>query len=156
MKLNGLTPGTVLNPGTAPVAAKAVLPTTGPLKGVLVAAQSQKASGTGAVGSDTALPTGTVLYTIKLDLLDTAAPGVVFDGSAGGFALKSGGLRNKAGTAVVNPSEVGIGKLETRRVVVALRLAVVGLLALFGRDSRDGGAGRIAVDDGRARRRRRR
>ena len=51
--------------------------------GMLVAAQSQKASGAGAVATDTAL-----------------APG--------------GGLRNRAGTAVVSASQVAIGKLEVR------------------------------------------
>ncbi|MCU1278989.1 MAG: Fibronectin type domain protein [bacterium] len=115
VKLKTLTPGTVLGAGSAPVAAKAVLPTAGPLKGVLVSAQSQKASGTGAITTDTALPASTVLYTIKLDLLDTAAPGVVFDGTASGFMLKSGGLRNKAGTAVVNANEINIGKLEVQQ-----------------------------------------
>jgi hypothetical protein len=115
VKLNGLVPGTALNPGSSPVAAKAVLPTAGPLKGVLVAAQSQKASGTGAVANDTALPAGTVLYTIKLDLLDNSAPGVVFDGTAKMFVLKSGGLRSKSGDAVVNASDVAIGKLEVQQ-----------------------------------------
>ncbi len=113
--LNTMTPGTALNAGSAPVAAKAVLPTAGPMKGVLVSAQSQKASGTGAVTTDTALPAGTVLYSIKLDLLDSAAPGVVFDGTAAGFGLKSGGLRNLAGNAVVNANEVTIGKLEVQQ-----------------------------------------
>jgi hypothetical protein len=112
VKLEGQTPGTALNPGSAPVAALATLPTSGPLAGVLVSAQSQKASGTGAVAADTALAAGAVLYTIKLDLLDNSAPGIVFDGTASGFALKSGGLRSKTGTAVVAPADVAIGKLE--------------------------------------------
>jgi hypothetical protein len=115
VKLDGMTPGTALAAGTAPVAAKAVLPTSGPLKGVLVAAQSQKASGAGAVAGDTALAAGAVLYSIKLDLLDSAAPGVVFDGTAGGFALKSGGLINKTGNAVVAPADVKLGKLEVQQ-----------------------------------------
>jgi len=115
VKLSALTPGTALNAGSAPVAAKAILPTGGPLKGVLVAAQSQKASGTGAVAGDTALTAGAVLYTIKLDLLDTSAPGVVFDGTASGFVLKSGGLVNKTGNAVVAPADVKIGKLEVQQ-----------------------------------------
>lgn len=112
VKLEGQTPGTALSPGSAPVAAMAALPTSGPLAGVLVTGQSQKASGTGAVATDTALAAGAVLYTIKLDLLDSSAPGVVFDGSASAFALKSGGLRSKTGTAVVGPTDVAIGKLE--------------------------------------------
>jgi hypothetical protein len=115
VKLSGMTPGTALNPGSAPAAANAVLPTSGPLKGVLVAAQSQKASGTGAVTGDTALAAGAVIYTITLDLLDTSAPGVVFDGTASGFVLKSGGLLNKTGTAVVAPADVQLGKLEVQQ-----------------------------------------
>jgi hypothetical protein len=111
--LEPLVPGTALSPGTSPVAAKAVLPTAGPLQGVLVAAQSQKGSGTGAVTGDTTLQPGAVLFTIKLDLAPaTAAPGVVFDGTAAGFALPSGGLRSRVGAAVVNANEVAIGKLE--------------------------------------------
>jgi Big-like domain-containing protein len=115
VKLASLTPGTALNPGSAPAAAKALLPASGPLKGVLVAAQSQKASGTGAVATDTALAAGAVIYTLTLDLLDSSAPGVVFDGTAAGFVLKSGGLRDKTGTAVVSPADVKIGKLEVQQ-----------------------------------------
>jgi hypothetical protein len=115
VKLEGLTAGAALNPGSAPVAAKAVLPTAGPLKGVLVAAQSQKASGTGAVTADTALTKGAVIFTVTLDLLDTSAPGVVFDGTAAGFVLKSGGLLGKTGTAVVAPTDLKIGKLEVQQ-----------------------------------------
>ena len=111
--LNAQVPGTALSGGSSPTAAKALIPTSGPLKGVLVAAQSQKASGTGAVTSDTTLAAGAVIFTIKLDLAaTTAAPGIVFDGTAAGFSLPSGGLRNKIGAAVVNASEVSIGKLE--------------------------------------------
>jgi hypothetical protein len=115
VKLNGMTPGTALNAGSAPAAAKAVLPASGPLKGVLVAGQSQKASGTGAVAGDTALAAGAVLFSVKLDLLDNAAPGVVFDGSASGFTLKSGGLLGKTGNAVVAPTDVKMGKLEVQQ-----------------------------------------
>jgi hypothetical protein len=39
---------------------------------------------------------------------------VVFDGTAAGYALPSGGLRNRAGTAVVSAGQVAIGKLEVR------------------------------------------
>jgi hypothetical protein len=39
---------------------------------------------------------------------------VVFDGTATGFVLPSGGLRNKAGMSVVDASQVKIGKLELR------------------------------------------
>jgi hypothetical protein len=111
--LNALVAGTALSAGTATTAAKAVIPVKGPLNGVLVAAQSQKGAGTGAVTTDTVLATGAVIFTIKLDLgpLATTAPGVVFDGTAGGFMLPSGGLRDKTGATVVLPSEVSIGKL---------------------------------------------
>lgn len=111
--LNSMVPGTALSAGSATTAAKAVLPVKGPLNGVLVAAQSQKGAGTGAVTTDTVLAAGAVIFTIKLDLgpLATTAPGVVFDGTAAGFVLPSGGLRNKVGANVVLPTEVAIGKL---------------------------------------------
>jgi len=105
-------PGKALDPGSEPVAALSVLPTSGPLKGVLVTGQSQKAAGPGAVFTDTKLTEGAVLYSIKLNLLPGATPGPVFDGTAPGFGLRSGGLRDRQGTAVVQASELAIGKLE--------------------------------------------
>jgi hypothetical protein len=108
------TPGTVLSPGSAPVAASATMPGEGPMHGMLVVGLSQKATGTGAVATDTALPPGTVLYTIELDAVEPRHDGVVFDGTARGFVLPSGGLRNKAGMTVVDASQVKIGKLELR------------------------------------------
>lgn len=107
-------PGTVLSPGSAPVAASATMPGDGPLRGMLVVGLSQKATGTGAVATDTALPPRTVLYTIELDAIEPRHDGVVFDGTAKGFVLPSGGLRNKAGATVVDASQVAIGKLELR------------------------------------------
>jgi hypothetical protein len=112
VKLAVFTPGTALAAGSAPVAAKAELPTQGPLAGVLVTGQSQKASGAGAVATDTVLAPKAVLYTIELDVVEPLSGGVVFDGTARGFALPSGGLRNKAGLTIVDPSQVKIGKLE--------------------------------------------
>jgi hypothetical protein len=110
-----LTPGTALSPGSSPIAAKAILPSSGPLSGVLVSAQSQKATGAGAVPRDTTLPSGTLLYSLKLNLVPTGAPGVVFDGTKPWFTLPSGGLRDKNGTQVVNAAEVAIGALEVTR-----------------------------------------
>lgn len=108
------TPGPGLNPGSAPVAAGAAMPGEGPLRGVLVVGLSQKATGTGAVATDTALAPGTVLYTVELDAIEPRQDGVVFDGTAKGFVLPSGGLRNKAGMTVVDAGQVKIGKLELR------------------------------------------
>lgn len=112
--LGSFTPGTGLDPGQPPLAAQAVIPSHGPLAGMLATALSQKASGAGAVAGDTALAPGTVLYTVRLELAHGATAGVVFDGTAPGFALPSGGLRNRAGTAVVEAGQVGVGKLEVR------------------------------------------
>jgi hypothetical protein len=112
--LGSFTPGTGLDPGQPPRAAQAVIPTQGPLAGMLVTVQSQKASGAGAVTSDAALAPGTVLFTVRLELASGATAGVVFDGSSAGFTLPSGGLRNRAGTTVVEAGQVGIGKLEVR------------------------------------------
>jgi hypothetical protein len=113
VKLNGFTPGTALSAGTAPVAALAVIRTTGPLAHHLVAAQSQKASGTGAVTTDTTLAAGTSLYSIELGII--GENGVVFDGTAPGFVLTSGGLRNRVGNSVVDTRDVAIGRLEVNR-----------------------------------------
>jgi hypothetical protein len=112
--LGSFTPGTGLDPGQPPRAAQAVIPTQGPLAGMLVTVQSQKASGAGAIPSDAALAPGTVLFTVRLELASGATAGVVFDGSSAGFTLPSGGLRNRAGTTVVEAGQVGIGKLEVR------------------------------------------
>jgi hypothetical protein len=112
VKLADFKPGTALPAGANPPAAQALTPTVGPLAGMLVVAQSQKAAGDGAVATDTALAPGTVLLTIELDLLDNAHAGVVFDGTAAGFKLPSGGLRDRAGNTVVDAANVAIGKLE--------------------------------------------
>lgn len=112
VKLAELTPGTALDAGSAPPAARALIPTAGPLAGMLVAAQSQKASGTGAVAVDTQLAPSSVLFTLKLELVPGAAAGIVFDGTAADFALPSGGLRDRAGNTVVDAAGVSIGKLE--------------------------------------------
>ncbi|MDB4956969.1 MAG: Fibronectin type domain protein [Myxococcales bacterium] len=113
VKLAGFTPGAALDPGPAPLAAQAAMPTTGPLASLLVTGQSEKASRPGA--ADTLLAPGTVLYTITLDLIDGASPGLVFDGTVTGFRLPSGGLRNRAGLTIVEPKNVAIGKLEVMR-----------------------------------------
>ena len=112
VSLGTFTPGTALSPGSAPIAANAVIPTTGPLAANLVVAQSQKASGTGAVTTDTTLAPGTVLFTVELQLDPKASAGVVFDGLGSDFVLPSGGLLNRTGNAVVTAGQVGIGKLE--------------------------------------------
>ncbi len=104
-------PGTALNPGTTPIAAVGTFVRSGPLAHELVTAQSQKASGDGATPSDTTLQPGTVLYSVELAMVPHAH-GVVFDGSAAGFLLPSGGMRDRAGTAVVLANEVAIGRLE--------------------------------------------
>ncbi|HEX3477763.1 MAG TPA: hypothetical protein VHT91_22230 [Kofleriaceae bacterium] len=111
IRLGPFTPGKALDPGSAPTAAGAAIPGDGPLRGALVVGLSQKATGTGAVAADTALPPGTVLLTVELDAVQPFQEGVVFDGTAKNFALPSGGLRNKAGTTVVDAGQVKIGKL---------------------------------------------
>ncbi len=105
-------PGDALGAGSSPIAAVGKLPTTGPLAHQLVIAQSQKASGTGAVATNTTLPPGTVLLAFELDLVKGAPSGIVFDGTAADFVLPSGGMRDRAGTTVVDAKHVAIGKLE--------------------------------------------
>ena len=109
--LGDFTPGSALDPGSAPVAAKAALPQQGPLAHELVTALSQKGSGTGAVATDTQLAAGTKLYSIELRLVPQAPVGVVFDGTASGFILPSGGMRDRLGNTVVEAKDVAIGKL---------------------------------------------
>lgn len=113
--LGSFTPLTALDPGKDPIAAKAALPSEGPLAHALVAGLSQKAAGTGAIATDTQLPAGTKLFTLELDLMTSAKSGVVFDGTASGFVLPSGGMRDRLGNAVVDPADVAIGKLEVHR-----------------------------------------
>jgi hypothetical protein len=104
------TPGTALPAGSAPIAAKAVLPATGPLTNVLVSGQSQKAAGAGAVPGNSAVPAGAVFYQLRLDLKTGAAPGTVFDGAALG-AQFAGNMRDRAGTDVAVSADFVIGKL---------------------------------------------
>jgi hypothetical protein len=107
----GFTPGTALNAGTAPIAAHGLLPKSGPLAHQLVTGQSQKASGAGAIATDTTLQPGAIIYSIELEG-DNGATGVIFDGTATGFVLPSGGMRDRIGTTVVDAKDVAIGKLE--------------------------------------------
>jgi hypothetical protein len=103
--------GSALPAGASPPAAGIALPTSGPLTGVLVAAQSQKGSGNGAAPADSAVPVGAVLFTVRLDAAPDAGSGVVFDGAALGQAF-SAGFRDRSGNDVVQASEFGIGRLE--------------------------------------------
>jgi hypothetical protein len=113
VQLGEFTPGAILPAGASPAAAAASIVTTGPLAGNLVVAQSQKASGAGAVTTDATLPAHTVLFTFRLDLASTR-DGIVFDGTTADFHLPSGGLRNRVGMTVVTPDQVSIGKLEVK------------------------------------------
>lgn len=115
VRLVDFVPGTALDPGSSPRAAQAIQPRTGPLADTLVTALSQKASGPGAIATDTTLAPGSVLYTIRLQKASNVFEGVVFDGTSDDFHLPSGGLRDRGGTTVVEPSEVAIGKLEIRQ-----------------------------------------
>jgi len=110
VRLNSLVPGTSLSAGSNPAAVKAALPGSGPMRGILTSVQSQKASGTGAVPTDTLVPAGSVLYTLRLDLT-AAVPGVVFDGATLSPAFNAA-MRDKLGNDVVRRSEFGIGRLE--------------------------------------------
>jgi len=112
VRLDGFTPGSALPAGASPAAAVGRISETGPLAHQLVTVQSQKASGMGAVTTDTTLLPGTVVYSIDLEVVDPGASGVVFDGTAPGFVLPSGGMRDRTGTTVVEAKDVAIGKLR--------------------------------------------
>jgi hypothetical protein len=109
----GMTPGTVLPAGDRPAAARALIPAKGPLKGQLVSAQSQKASGTGATATDAQISSGAVFYTLHLEAVPGAPAGVVFDGATVGAKLQAG-LRDKAGNDVAHAADFAIGRLELR------------------------------------------
>jgi hypothetical protein len=110
--LKDFTPGTALDPGSAPAATAAAIPSAGPLASNLVVALSQKATGGGAVATNTALAPGALLFKIRLDRVDPKTAGVIFDGLDPSFHLPSGGLRDRAGMTVVAESGVAIGRLE--------------------------------------------
>jgi hypothetical protein len=112
LAVDGFVPGTALPPGRSPMAAKAALPTSGPLQGVLVAAQSQKAEGAGAEPIDSIVPAGAVLYTLKLELAPGATAGPVFDGITGPISAFNGVLRTRGGMDVVSRNGFGIGRLD--------------------------------------------
>lgn len=114
VQLGAFTPGTALSPGSSPVAAKALIATSGLHANMLVVGQSQKAAGQGAVATDTTLAPGTVLFSFELDLTKPATAGVVFDGQAAGFVLPSGGLTDRAGNGVAGPADISIGTLISR------------------------------------------
>ena len=107
---DGFVPGSALPPGSAPVAARALLPTAGPLAGVLVSGQSQKSAGAGAVPADSSLPAGTLLYTLRLAVVPGAPTGVVFDGKALGPRFRAA-LRDKPGNDVAGQADFRIGRL---------------------------------------------
>jgi len=105
------TPGTALPAGSAPIAAKAIIPATGPLANVLVSGQSQKAAGAGAAPANSSVPAGAVFYQLRLDLKAGATAGVVFDGAALG-PLFAGNMRDRAGTDVAVSTDFKIGRLD--------------------------------------------
>lgn len=111
LALIDFTPGTALPPGSNPIAARGLIPTSGPLAGQLVTAQSQKRSGAGAVPGDAAIAAGSVFYTLTLVPGATATPGVIFDGASVDSRVQAG-LLSLAGTEVVGPTGFALGRLE--------------------------------------------
>ncbi len=104
-----LLPGSALQAGAAPapVAAKAVIPSAGPLAGALVAAQSATR------GDDVDVRAGTLLLSVRLVKRLGATGGVVFDGAALDGRFRAG-LLDKRGNVVVPASDFAIGKLTVR------------------------------------------
>jgi hypothetical protein len=113
VKLRDFIPGTALPPGALPAAAGALIPGQGPLAGVLVVAQTQKANASGAVLNDSKIGKGQVLLSVRLERVAGAAPGLVFDGATPGPKFR-GLLRSKLGTDVIKSQELVIGRLELR------------------------------------------
>jgi len=107
--------GTALSAGTGTQAAAAALPSSGPLAGVLVAAQSQKAAGGGAVATDTSVGAGVVLFTLRLDVSPYASAGNVFDGASIQSNQKFNAfLRDRQGNNTVSAGGFAIGKLDVQ------------------------------------------
>jgi hypothetical protein len=99
-----------LDPGTAPVAAIAALPVSGPSAGVLLVGLAQKpvcAGCAGGVGADRALAPGAVIGSVRLRLVPAAGAGPVFGPGAldaiHGFrsAVRSGATGASVGTVAV-------------------------------------------------------
>jgi hypothetical protein len=105
--------GQVLPAGSNPIAARALIPPTGPLKGILVTAQSQKAAGAGALNSDSSLGAGAVFYTLVLGPIPGASAGVVFDGAGSPPGVRAG-LLDLAGNEQVGAQDFALGRLEYR------------------------------------------
>jgi hypothetical protein len=105
--------GNALNPGGAPRAMAAALPSAGPLASISASGLSQKAAGAGAVTSDASISSGQVFYTLQLDLSAGAAVGTVFDGASLPATFRAS-LRNKTGTETVGQTDFAIGKLEVQ------------------------------------------
>jgi hypothetical protein len=99
-----------LDPGTAPVAAIAALPVSGPSAGVLLVGLAQKpvcAGCAGGVGADRALAPGAVIGSVRLRLVPAAGAGPVFGPGAldaiHGFrsAVRRGATGASVGTVAV-------------------------------------------------------
>jgi hypothetical protein len=99
-----------LNPGSAPAAAIAALPTAGPSAGILMLGVVQKptcAGCSGGVGGDAALPAGTFIASVRLRLQAAGGVGTVFSpaalDAAHGFrtAVRSGVTGVDVGTIAV-------------------------------------------------------
>lgn len=99
-----------LNPGTSPAAFGAALPTTGRMAGFLTAGISQKASGAGAVTTDTAVAAGTVLFTLRLEMAQSPLFKEAFDGATLGHRFEAA-IRNRAGDDVVPGLNFRFGRL---------------------------------------------
>lgn len=105
-----ITAGAGLNPGSAPAALGAALPRTGRMAGRLTAGVSQKAAGAGAVTTDTLIPAGTVLFTVRLEAADGPLFKEAFDGARLGLSFEAA-ARNRAGEDVVDGLAFRFGRL---------------------------------------------
>jgi hypothetical protein len=112
-----VTPGLVvntakLNPGSAPVAAMASIPTAGPSAGVLLVGAAQKpvcATCNGGVGADQAWNTGDVIATIRLRLVPQGGAGLVF--SPGGDAAHGFRSTVRSGVTGAQLGTIAVGTL---------------------------------------------
>lgn len=99
----------VLDPGSAPATAAAIVPTSGPLQNMLVVGVARKKQV--ATDGDLILPAGARLFSIAVDMNGAPTFGAVFTGSALVSPARAA-LLDKAGGEVASTADFAIGNLS--------------------------------------------
>jgi hypothetical protein len=99
----------VLDVGSAPSTAAAALPSTGPLRNVLVLGVARKKQA--PADGDVVFPADAILFSIALDMNGAPATGVIFTGSNLGTQFRAAVL-TRAGAEGISKQEFAIGDLS--------------------------------------------